>query len=233
VETSTSHSRVCLHGLSLVTLATRHVLVPTKSPTLIQDMTLERGHKSRDNARARHGTRPGLRSQQRAACTGYRGRCRLPATSPHSERGECSLLSHTTPFRVSSIYDVSSLRGLAPMPRVHCCPPTRGPTPYLPAVEGNTHNTHSSSTVLRQTRLPRLSGSNLGRADGMTFSLFRIHRSREISVGKEVVLVRFEVFAAVTMKNGVFWDIETKFVLHRRHISSPLHSPSQLMLCKI
>jgi hypothetical protein len=40
--------------------------------------------------------------------------------------------------------------------------------------------------------------------------------------------VRFEVFTAVTMKNVVFWDIRTQFVLHRRHITSPLHS-----LCKI
>jgi hypothetical protein len=37
--------------------------------------------------------------------------------------------------------------------------------------------------------------------------------------------VRFEVSTAVTMKNGVFWDIETHFVLHRRHMTSPLHSP--------
>jgi hypothetical protein len=27
------------------------------------------------------------------------------------------------------------------------------------------------------------------------------------------------------MKNVVFWDIKTQFVLHRRHITSPLHSP--------
>jgi hypothetical protein len=44
--------------------------------------------------------------------------------------------------------------------------------------------------------------------------------------------VRFEVLTAVTMKNGVFWDIRTQFVLHRRHITSPLQS-CQLMLCKI
>jgi predicted TIM-barrel enzyme len=31
-----------------------------------------------------------------------------------------------------------------------------------------------------------------------------------------VDFVRFEVFTAVTMKNSVFWDIETQFVLHRR-----------------
>jgi hypothetical protein len=37
--------------------------------------------------------------------------------------------------------------------------------------------------------------------------------------------VRFEVFMAVTMKKVVFWDIKTQFVLHRRHITSPLLSP--------
>jgi hypothetical protein len=38
--------------------------------------------------------------------------------------------------------------------------------------------------------------------------------------------VRFEVLTAVTMKNGVLWDIKTQFVLHRRHITSPLQSPA-------
>jgi hypothetical protein len=28
------------------------------------------------------------------------------------------------------------------------------------------------------------------------------------------------------MKNVVFWDIETQFVLHRGHITSPLQSPA-------
>jgi hypothetical protein len=38
--------------------------------------------------------------------------------------------------------------------------------------------------------------------------------------------VRFGVFTAVTMKNVVFWDIKPQFVLHRRHITSPLrHKP--------
>jgi hypothetical protein len=36
--------------------------------------------------------------------------------------------------------------------------------------------------------------------------------------------VRYEVSTAVTMKNDVFWDIETQFVLHRRHITSSLQS---------
>jgi hypothetical protein len=30
---------------------------------------------------------------------------------------------------------------------------------------------------------------------------------------------QYEVFTAVTMKNVVFWDIKTKFVPHRRHIT--------------
>jgi hypothetical protein len=29
------------------------------------------------------------------------------------------------------------------------------------------------------------------------------------------------------MKNAFFWDIKTQFVLHRRHIISPLHSPAR------
>jgi hypothetical protein len=38
--------------------------------------------------------------------------------------------------------------------------------------------------------------------------------------------VRFEGFTAVTMKNVVFWDIKTQFVLHWRHITSPVQSPA-------
>jgi hypothetical protein len=41
-----------------------------------------------------------------------------------------------------------------------------------------------------------------------------------------LILERFEVFTAVTMKNVVFWDIKTQFVLQRRHITSPLQSPA-------
>jgi hypothetical protein len=36
--------------------------------------------------------------------------------------------------------------------------------------------------------------------------------------------VRFGDFTAVIMKNVVFWDIKTQFVLHRRHITYPLQS---------
>jgi hypothetical protein len=38
--------------------------------------------------------------------------------------------------------------------------------------------------------------------------------------------VRFELFTAAAMKNVVFWDIKTQFVLQRRHITSPLQSPA-------
>jgi hypothetical protein len=37
-------------------------------------------------------------------------------------------------------------------------------------------------------------------------------------------LVRFEVLKAETMKNVVFWDIKTEFLLHRRHMASPLQT---------
>jgi hypothetical protein len=39
-------------------------------------------------------------------------------------------------------------------------------------------------------------------------------------------VVRFEAFMVVTMKNAVFWDIKPQFILHRRHITSPLQSPA-------
>jgi hypothetical protein len=45
-------------------------------------------------------------------------------------------------------------------------------------------------------------------------------------VGLTDLLARFEVFTAVTMKNVVFCDLKTQFVLHRRHITSPLQIPA-------
>jgi hypothetical protein len=38
--------------------------------------------------------------------------------------------------------------------------------------------------------------------------------------------VKFEVLKAVTKKNGVFWDIKTQLVLHRKHITSQLQIPA-------
>jgi hypothetical protein len=49
---------------------------------------------------------------------------------------------------------------------------------------------------------------------------------------QSVNAVRFDVLAAVTMKNVVFWDIKTQFVPHRRHLRLTTES-SLLMLCKI
>jgi hypothetical protein len=37
---------------------------------------------------------------------------------------------------------------------------------------------------------------------------------------KNFKIVRIEVFTALTMKNVVFCDVRTKFLLHRRHITS-------------
>jgi hypothetical protein len=42
----------------------------------------------------------------------------------------------------------------------------------------------------------------------------------------QLMLCKIEAFTAVTMKNVVFWDIKTQFVLPRRHITSPLQSPA-------
>jgi hypothetical protein len=42
---------------------------------------------------------------------------------------------------------------------------------------------------------------------------------------KKREFVRFEVITAVTMKNVAFWDIRIQFLLHRKHMTSPLQSP--------
>jgi hypothetical protein len=39
-----------------------------------------------------------------------------------------------------------------------------------------------------------------------------------------VLFVRFEVFTAVNMKNGVFWEIKSQFVPRRKHITSALQN---------
>jgi hypothetical protein len=45
----------------------------------------------------------------------------------------------------------------------------------------------------------------------------------------QLMLLRFDVFTTVTMKNGVFGDIKTQFVPHRRHIKSLLQSPASVI----
>jgi hypothetical protein len=50
------------------------------------------------------------------------------------------------------------------------------------------------------------------------------HNTRPISGSRITTVtdkfVRFEVFTALTMKNGVFWDKRIKFVPHRKHVSA-------------
>jgi hypothetical protein len=68
-------------------------------------------------------------------------------------------------------------------------------------------------------------------ADFVTFVLsVRQHFTKEMKKVYTVIntvkgAVRYEAFTAVTMKD-VFWHIKTKFVPHRRHITSPLQSPT-------
>jgi hypothetical protein len=45
-----------------------------------------------------------------------------------------------------------------------------------------------------------------------------------ISLTALTILCKFEVSPGMTMKNVVFWDIKPQFVLHMRHITSPLQS---------
>jgi hypothetical protein len=42
----------------------------------------------------------------------------------------------------------------------------------------------------------------------------------------DIGVVSFQGSTAVTVKIVVFCNIEPQFVLHRRHITSPLHNPA-------
>jgi hypothetical protein len=46
-------------------------------------------------------------------------------------------------------------------------------------------------------------------------------------------LVRFVVFQALTMNNVVFWNIETRFIPHKKEHYVSATESSRLMLCKI
>jgi hypothetical protein len=61
--------------------------------------------------------------------------------------------------------------------------------------------------------------------DGRDF-IFTILLSRWYDFPNDLIFtdIRFEVSMAVTVKNAVFWDIKPRFVLHRRHITSPLQN---------
>jgi hypothetical protein len=54
-----------------------------------------------------------------------------------------------------------------------------------------------------------------------TESRISLPQHQRLSYAKDVLHVRLEVFTAVTMKNGVYWDIKTLFLPHRRHITFP------------
>jgi hypothetical protein len=45
-------------------------------------------------------------------------------------------------------------------------------------------------------------------------------RHSEIVKNLKEIRVIFEAFTVVTVKNAVFWDIKTQFVLHRKHYFS-------------
>jgi WD40 repeat protein len=57
------------------------------------------------------------------------------------------------------------------------------------------------------------------------FVLHRRHITSPLQSPAGYCYVRFEVFAAMTIKNVVLWDIKTLLVPHRRHIASPAQSP--------
>jgi hypothetical protein len=40
-----------------------------------------------------------------------------------------------------------------------------------------------------------------------------------------LMILRFEVFTVIAMKNAVFWDLKAEFVPHRRHITPWLQRP--------
>jgi hypothetical protein len=44
--------------------------------------------------------------------------------------------------------------------------------------------------------------------------------------GVNIIVEGYDMFAAVTMENAVFWDINTQFVPRKKHITSLLQSPT-------
>jgi hypothetical protein len=90
--------------------------------------------------------------------------------------------------------------------------------------------------VTRASWVPQLRPPT-NQAPTLTFSfLYRLHQiylklqmgftrcqyPRKSHTQYTYLIHTIEVFTAVTMKNGVFWGINTQFVIYRRHIMSPL-----------
>jgi hypothetical protein len=123
-----------------------------------------------------------------------------------------------------------------------CCMggyPVHGPIPNLDASRGRLDYRRvkfSSSTSLQGSpSLHSCPSPTTGRRVG--FNKFRGFESASELVGLDLfsckidLNVRFEVFKAVTMKTAVFWDIESQFLPHRKHVSAT--ETSRLMLRKI
>jgi hypothetical protein len=59
------------------------------------------------------------------------------------------------------------------------------------------------------------------------FHLVRVPLSGILNKPENSSSKRKPIYKTITeMMNAVFWDIKTQYVLHRGHITSPLHSPA-------
>jgi hypothetical protein len=101
-------------------------------------------------------------------------------------------------LRVMSVCADPEVARMEPGPSQHI-------TAHPPLLDMTSHALRTAGEGLRQT--------------GTDHS--RRHTASILTV-ENTSFVRFKGFTAVTMKNVVFWDIKTKFVPRRRHITSPL-----------
>jgi hypothetical protein len=85
--------------------------------------------------------------------------------------------------------------------------------------EREAENLHQWSSHLREPLEPRTSSDPRTHEDSSPVEGLTCQKQAQS-------VVKFEVFTALTMKNGVFWDIKTQFVPNRRHITSLLQSPA-------
>jgi hypothetical protein len=60
----------------------------------------------------------------------------------------------------------------------------------------------------------------------ITYQIVQLSLKEQWKIYENFILEMELIFTAVTMKDAVFWDIKTPFVLHRRHITSPLQRPA-------
>jgi hypothetical protein len=149
----------------------------------------------------------------------------------HCSSKSCLCPSCTTPRRITSIG--GNLR--APLPSMRstcaCGPPATGASCHYKQAEGRFLE---KSTKQLQSDVPVefVAGSGWPHCNSMLRRPSEGNGTRgnadssDLSLRSNIpCLVRSDVSTAVTMKNVVFWDIRTQFVLHRRHITSPLQNP--------